>query len=84
MIKDKIIELTNGINYYILEELSYNNKKYILAAECDLDKDYVDESKYIVMEIKVNGTDLITSDIEDETTSKIVTKMLIDKVRKSN
>lgn len=84
MIKDKMIELTNGINYYILEEISYNNKKYVLAAECDLDKDEVNEDKYIVMEIKVEGTDLTTADIEDNELAQTITKMLIDKVRTSN
>lgn len=84
MEKDKIIELTNGINYYILEEVSYNNKKYVLAGECDLDKDAMNEDEYIVMEIKVDGTDLITADIEDSEIAKNVTKMLLDKVRKDN
>lgn len=83
MIKDKIIELNNGINYYILDEISYNNKKYILAAECDLEQDKLNEENYVVAEIKVEGTDLVTADIEDEEISQIVTKMLIEKVRKN-
>ena len=84
MIKDKIIELINGVNYYILEEISYNNKKYVLAAECDLEKDEINQDKYIVMEIKVDGNDLITADIEDEDLAKNITQKLIDEVRKSD
>lgn len=83
MIKDKIIELTNGVNYYILDEISYNNRKFILAAECDLEKDELKEENYIVSEIKVEGTDLVTADIEDEELSQTITKMLIEKVRKN-
>lgn len=83
MIKDKIIELTNGLNYYILDEISYNNRKFILAAECDLEKDELKEENYIVSEIKVEGTDLVTADIEDEELSQTITKMLIEKVRKN-
>lgn len=83
MIKDKIIELNNGVNYYILDEISYNNKKYILAAECELEKDELKEENYIVAEIKVEGTDLVTADIEDEELAKTITKMLIEKVRKN-
>lgn len=83
MIKDKIIELNNGINYYILDEISYNNKKYILAAECELEKDELKEDNYIIAEIKVEGTDLVTADIEDEELSQTITKMLIEKVRKN-
>lgn len=81
MIKDKIIELNNGINYYILDEISYNNKKYILAAECDLEQDKLKEENYIVAEIKVEGADLVTAHIEDKEVAQTVTKMLIEKVR---
>ena len=82
MIKDKIIELTNGVNYYILDEISYNNRKFILAAECDLENDTVNEDKYIVMELKINKNDLYIVNIEDDDLAKIVTKLLIEKVKK--
>ena len=80
MIKDKIIELIGGINYYILEELSYNNKKYILAVECDLEKDELNNEKYLVMEIKLKNNNLITSTIEDNNLAKTVTNMLLEKI----
>ena len=41
------------------------------------------EENYIVSEIKVEGTDLVTADIEDEELSQTITKMLIEKVRKN-
>ena len=83
MIKDKIIELTNGVNYYILDEISYSNRQFILAAECDLENDKLEEENYIVAEIKIEGTELITTIIEDEELAKTITKMLIEKVRKN-
>ena len=46
MVKDRIIELDNGINYYILEEISYKNKKYILAVVCNLEEETVDTDKF--------------------------------------
>lgn len=82
MIRDKIIELENGINYYILEEITYNNKKYALAVECDLEKEEINENKYIVMELKLENNNLITADIEDDKEAKIISKMLLEKVRK--
>lgn len=84
MIRDKLIELTNGINYYILEEITYNNKKYVLAAECDIEKETVNEENYLVMEIKLENNDLVTADIEDDNEAAIITKMLLEKVRSSN
>lgn len=82
MIKDKIIELENGTNYYILDDITYMGKKYILAAECDLENDTVNEDKYIVMELKINKNDLYIVNIEDDDLAKIVTKLLIEKTTK--
>ncbi|MBQ8681510.1 MAG: DUF1292 domain-containing protein [Bacilli bacterium] len=81
MVKDKIIELENGTNYYILEEITYNDSKYILAVECNLDTEEVNEDEYIVQEIKLNNADLVTANIEDDAISQTVTKLLIEKVR---
>ena len=81
MIRDKIIELENGVNYYILEELTYNNKKYALAVECDLEKEEMNDDKYIVMEIKLDNNNLTTAYIEDDKEAAIISKMLLDKAR---
>lgn len=82
MIKDRIIELENGTNYYILDDITYMQKKYVLAAECDLKNDSVNEDKYIVMEIKINNNDLFIVNIEDDNIASIVTKLLIEKASK--
>ena len=82
MIKDRIIELENGSNYYILDDITYMQKKYVLAAECDLENDSVNEDKYIVMEIKINNNDLFIVNIEDDNIASIVTKLLIEKISK--
>ena len=66
MVKDKIIELENGINYYILEETSYNDRKYVLAAVCDLEKDDLNTEDFIIMEIKIVDNNLMTANIEDD------------------
>ena len=81
MVKDKIIELENGINYYVIEEVDYNDKKYILAAMCDLEKEEVQEEDYIVMEIKIEDDALVTKNIHDDNIARIVTEKLIKKVR---
>lgn len=81
MIKDRIIELENGVNYYIIDDITYMQNKYILAAECNLENDTVKDEKYIVMEVKIKNNDLYIVNIEDDEISKIVTKLLIEKVR---
>lgn len=81
MIKDKIIEMDNGKNYYILEEVSYNGKKYLLSAECNLEKDEINEEGYIVMEMIIENEELKINQIKDNELTNIVTNMLINKVR---
>lgn len=81
MVKDKIIELENGTNYYVLEETEYNDKKYVLAAQCDLEKEELNEDDYIVMEIKIEDDALVTKNIHDDNIVRIVTEKLINKVR---
>lgn len=81
MVKDKIIELENGINYYVIEEIDHNDKKYVLAAMCDLEKEEVNEEDYIVMEIRIEDDALVTKNIHDDNIARIVTEKLIEKVR---
>ena len=81
MVKDKIIELENGINYYVIEEIDHNDKKYVLAAMCDLEKEEVNVEDYIVMEIKIEDDALVTKNIKDDNIARIVTEKLIEKVR---
>ena len=81
MIKDRIIELENGTNYYVLEDITYMEKKYVMAAECDLEKDSVNEDKYIIMEISIKNNELYINNIEDDELAKKVTKLLLKKAR---
>lgn len=81
MIKDRIIELENGTNYYVLDDIAYNESKFILASECNLEKDTIDKDKYIVLEIKINNNQLYISNIEDDNLAATITTLLLKKVR---
>lgn len=82
MIKDKIVELENGTNYYILEDITYNNKKYVLCAMCDLKNDILESEDYVVMELEIKNSELFINNIEDDNIALEVSKLLIEKVRK--
>jgi len=84
MIKDKVITMENGQSYYIIEEVEYNNKKYILSLECDLDKDTVNEDDYLVMELELTNDDFIIRNIQDDETAKVVANMLLMKLQKED
>ena len=82
MIKDKIIQMDDNRNYYVLEDTEYKGKKYILALECNLDNDIINEDDYFVMELDVNGENLYIKHVEDDEIAKMVIELLLDEVRK--
>ena len=81
MVKDKIFQMDNGKSYYVLEDVEYNGKKYILSLECDLDKDSVNEEDYFVMELSIVDGELAIKRVEDDNISKIVIAMLLNNVK---
>jgi len=81
MVRDKIIQMDNGNNYYVLEEVEYNGKKYILTLECDLDKDDIKSEDYLVMELAINGDALSIKPILDNEVAKVVVAMLLNKIK---
>ena len=81
MIKDKIIEMDNGNSYYILNDITYNNKKYLLSVECNLEKDEIKEDDYLVMELVIENDELVIKQIEDDNLALIVTNLLINKIK---
>lgn len=83
MIKDKIIQMENGKSYYALEEITYNEKKYLIALECDLEKDEANEEDYLVMELRIENGELTIKRIEDNELAVTVTALLLQKIRNS-
>ena len=84
MVRDKIFQMDNGRSYYVLEEIEYNGKKYLLSVECDVEKDeLVNEDDYHIMELAFENSDLVIKRVEDDNLAKTVTVMLLDKVRSS-
>lgn len=72
MVKDKVIQMDNGKSYYVLEEIEYQGKKYILTLECDLEKDMVNEDDYFAMELAIETGELNIKKIDDNDIAKVV------------
>ena len=81
--KDKIITLKSGIDFYIIEEVDYKDKKYILGSKCDLIQDKISEEELNLFEISINNDDLVVNNVEDET-AQIVTSMIMEKISNNN
>lgn len=81
MIKDKMIELENGTDYYILEETLYNDKKYVLAIECDVLNDEIVDEDCILLEVIVNDDKIEFKGVEDDNLSITLCGILMKKIR---
>ena len=83
MLKDKVVQDENGIQYYVLEELVHNNKKYIMALECDLDNDLVNKDDYVILEVVVNNDDLVLKNIDNDELIKVLVGLFFNKISNS-
>lgn len=84
MVRDKIFQMDNGRSYYVLEEIEYNGKKYLLSVECDIEKDeLVNEEDYFVVELAYEDGELMIKKIEDEKLIEVVTILLLNKVHEN-
>lgn len=77
--KDMILKLKNGKDYYVLEEIEHDNKKYALVTECNLEKDEINEEELVVMEVKVINDELIVDEIYDDNIAEEVVMLFREK-----
>lgn len=78
--KGKILELNDGIEYYVLDELDYNNKKYVFTSPYNQKNETIDEENFLVVEIKINKDKLIVNDINDSNEALNISNMFLEKM----
>lgn len=78
--KGKILELNDGIEYYVLDELDYNNKKYVFTSPYNQKNETIDEENFLVVEIKINKDKLIVNDINDSNEALNISNMFLAKM----
>ena len=81
--KDRIVELDNGTQYYIVEELNDNGKKYVLLSQCDLKKDYISVEELEVKEAVMTDDGINIQNIRNENMLEELTVRLIAKYREN-
>ena len=78
--KDKLIKLENENCLCILDELIYNEKKYVLTAGCDIEKEAV-LNKYKIYEISIDNDSLTLNTINDKDTLSYVTNLFLENIK---
>ena len=74
---NKIYKLENGLEYLIVKEKDIDYQKYVLAVECNYDKDEINEDEVELKKVTLKN-DEITLENVDENKEKIISQMLND------
>ena len=80
--KDSLIDLKNGSSFYILENMTYNNKDYALAVMID-NKNAI-KMNVVVLEYYFENGQIMVKEIEDDNIAKEVTILLQKKMQNKN
>lgn len=81
--KEKVIKVASMGDYYVIEELDYQSKKYILCFR--IDEEEINEKiiKLSLFEVNITNNDLTINNVDDET-AQIVTKIIMEKIKQVN
>lgn len=63
--KNKIYTLNNNKDYYIIEELDYENKKYVLTIQCNLKNDTINEDELDLFEVVKEDNNISLKEVLD-------------------
>lgn len=74
--KDNVITLNGNTKCYVVDELTYKNKKYIFCFQLDENDEMVENATF-VFEVTVIEDKLITKPIEDFEVASVVNNMFI-------
>lgn len=74
--KDNVITLNETTKCYVVDEITYKNKKYIFCFQLDENDEMIENSTF-VFEVTVNNDKLITKPIEDFEIASVVNNMFI-------
>ena len=78
--KDKLLELATGENYYVLEEINYNNDKYVIGTIVDINNNKIQENELIIFKVVIKDDKLSLDDILDEKTARIISSLFLKKM----
>lgn len=84
MIKGMIFTIESGESYYVVEELEYENHKYALGLQCDLETDQVINQNELVLFEVVAGDELELRPVDDEKFADKIASMIVEKMRRDN
>ncbi len=80
--KDKAIVTKSGDNFYVVEDLTFDNRMFVMGIEFDPVKETVKREEFVIMECKVLGDEIELCDLDTDTGIVIANKF-VEKIRNS-
>ena len=79
---DKVIKLDNNLEYYVLDEMAYEEKNYLIGLQVDNEKEGI-TNNYIIVESRkdLNGNVTLV-DIDNPELLEKVGKLFIERLNK--
>ena len=81
--KDKVITVNPMGDFYVMEEIDYQDKKYVLCHTLEEEPKSETEVELALFEVKIKDDDLIIDNVDDDT-AKIVTALIMEKIQENN
>lgn len=79
---DKVIKLDNNLEYYVLDEMAYDEKNYLIGLQVDNEKEGI-TNNYIIVESRknLNGSTTLV-DIDNPELLEKVGNLFIERLNK--
>ena len=79
--KDKLLKLATGEDFYVLEELTYKDNRYVIGTIIDKNSKKINENELIIFKVVIYQDKLSLDDILDEELATIVSNLFLNKMR---
>lgn len=79
--KNKLLKLATGEDYYVLEELTYDNNKYVIGTIVNRKEETLNENELIIFKVVIKNEKLALDDILDNKLATIISNKFLEKMR---
>lgn len=79
---DKVIKLDNNLEYYVLDEMTYEGKNYLMGLQVDNEKEGITNNYIFVETIKDINVNVTLIDIESPDLLEKIGNMFIERLDK--
>lgn len=79
---DKVIKLDNNLEYYVLDEMTYEDKNYLMGLQVDNEKEGITNNYIFVETIKDINGNVTLIDIESPDLLEKIGNMFIERLDK--